>query len=276
MARVLIVTSTTDPASANILRNLLDEAAWERDGVFEGVPSYRRGDLRLVTLREAHLERDHLDRDVAAATGEAPDLVVYASRHRSESGIPTLTVHPLGNLGAEAKFGGIPNRLVPAAPHAMTEALRVLKGEAEGLDFAVSFEATHHGPYLETPSFYIELGSDETAWEREAPARAIARTLLRLRPAEHSVALGLGGGHYVPRLTDVALRRRVSFGHMIPSYALPDLDEAMLRQAMARSPGVSVAYLHRKAVEASLRSRVEALVREAGLGLVREADLAPR
>lgn len=275
MALVLIVTSQEDPASANIRRQLRREASWDAAGAFEGVPAYRRGGLRLVTLKGPHLTRDHLDRAVAEATGERSTLVIYASRHRSESGQRSLTVHPLGNPGENAKYGGLPGRLVPSAPHAMTEALRLLHREARGLDFAVSFEATHHGPYLETPTFYIELGSDEAAWEEALPARAIARVLLNLRPAEHPVALGLGGGHYVPRMVDVALRCRVSFGHMIPSYALEHLDEATLEEAIQRSPGARLAYFHRTAVPVPLRRRLERLVEAQGLRVVRRRDLEP-
>ena len=39
--------------------------------------------------------------------------------------------------------------------------------------------------------------------------------------------MGIGGGHYAPRFTEVSLTKRISFGHMLPVHAfdLKDLDD---------------------------------------------------
>ncbi|MDX1535097.1 MAG: D-aminoacyl-tRNA deacylase, partial [Thermoplasmata archaeon] len=102
-----------------------------------------------------------------------------------------------------------------------------------------------------------------------------ARTLLALGPADHPVALGVGGGHYVPRLTDVALGRQVSFGHMIPTYALDTLSEPVFRDAISRTPGAGLAYVHRKAIRNPNRERVMRWIHDAGLKVIRERDLGP-
>ncbi len=271
---ILIATSLADPASTAILGHLLQTERWAEVGSFDGNPAYQRGERTIVALKDSALYRDHLDREVQRTRGVKPELIIYVSRHRSESGMRSLTVHPIGNLG-EAQLGGRPRKLVPTVPHWMTQALRLLKRKAEGLDFAVSFEATHHGPYLETPAFYIEVGSDEVAWVDKGATSAIAEVLSEVNPAENPVAIGLGGGHYVPRITDVALDRRVSFGHMIPSYALQNLSRSMLQQALQRSPGASLAYIHRKAIKGELRRRVTAMVESQGVRVVRQSDLEP-
>ncbi len=227
-----------------------------------------------MTLKDSHLNRDHLDVEVREALDLEPELVVYASKHRSESGMKSLTAHPMGNFG-EAGLGGVANKLVPTAPHWMTEALRRLKTRSSGLEYAVSFEATHHGPYLETPAFYIEVGSDEVAWEDDAATSAIAAVLAELEPKEYPVAVGVGGGHYLPRITDIALSRQISFGHLIPSYALKGLDESTFSQALERSPDVSLAYVHRKAVKGEMLRRLERMVDSQGLRIVQESELAP-
>jgi len=184
----VLVASEADEASAGQRAALLALAAWEPEAAFEGRPAYRRGDLWLISIAEHHLYRDHLDRDVAAALGEPPDLIVYLSKHRSESRTASLTVHPIGNPKG-ADFGGQPGTLVPAAPRWMTAALRQLRAEARGLPYEVTFEATHHGPYLETPTFYIEQGSTEKEWGDAEASAAIARTLLDLSPADVPVAI---------------------------------------------------------------------------------------
>ena len=268
------MASEADEASVTQRTALLALAEWSEGPPFEGRPSYRRRDVRVVTIRESHLYRDHLDRDLAAAFSESPELVVYLSKHRSESRTASLTVHPIGNPKG-ADFGGRSGTLVPAAPHWMTAALRRLRFEARGLPYEVTFEATHHGPYLETPTFYIEQGSTEKEWGDPEAAAAIARTLLDLEPVEAPVAVGLGGGHYVPRHTDVALARRVAFGHLLPGHALEELSDDVLAQAIARSPGSSLAYIHRKSLGKPETRALESRLAALGLRVVHEADLPP-
>ncbi|MFQ6012995.1 MAG: D-aminoacyl-tRNA deacylase [Thermoplasmata archaeon] len=271
---IVIVASLPDVASANIRRRLLERASWEEYGAFEGRPVYRREDRLLVTIEDLHLDRDGLDREIRKALAVDPEVLVFASRHSSRSGIPSFTVHPLGNFGT-AEFGGRPERLVPTSPAWMTQALRLLRERAAPFRRAVTFEATHHGPYLETPAFFVELGSDPAQWVEEGPAAVVADTLLALHPAEHPVLVGVGGGHYVPRMTDVALGRGVSFGHLIPSYAVETLSEAVFGEAVAKTPGATLAYVHRKALRGPARQRMADLVEAAGLRVVRTRDLEP-
>jgi len=268
----VLVASEADEASRAQRDALLELASWSEDARFEGLPTWRRGDLWLVTIAEHHLYRDRLDETIAGHFGGPPELLVYLSKHRSESGTPSLTVHPIGNLGS-ADFGGLAGTLVPAAARAMTAALRALRREAAGLRYNVTFEATHHGPYLATPTFYIEQGSTEREWADREAARAIARTLLGLEPVDAPIAIGIGGGHYVPRHTDVALERRVAFGHLLPAYALPSVDEAMLAQAVDASRA-TLAYVHRKSVSKPEARRLEERLEALGVKVVREADLA--
>jgi D-aminoacyl-tRNA deacylase len=267
-----LVASEADEASRTQRDELLRLASWTPVGRFSGHGAHRLGDLTLVTIPEHHLSRDHLDRDLEVTFEDSVDLVVYLSKHRSESGRPSLTVHPIGNPGA-AEFGGQPESLVPAAPAWMTAALRDLRREACGLPFEVTFEATHHGPYLEAPTFYIEQGSTEREWADPAAARAIGRVLLGLRPLDAPVALGFGGGHYMPRLTDVALTRRIAFGHLLPSHVLDASHLDRIDRAAEQTSGARLAYVHRKSLPKPLARAVEGRLESLGLRIVREADL---
>ncbi len=157
------VASAADEASQNQRDALLELTSWDREEAFGGAPSWRLRDVVVVTIPEHHLYRDHLDRDLETTFGDRADLLVYLSKHRSESRRPSLTVHPIGNPRA-AEFGGQPETLVPSAPRWMTAALRGLRRESAGLAYEVTFEATHHGPFLTAPTFYIEQGSTEAEW----------------------------------------------------------------------------------------------------------------
>ncbi len=270
----LLVASAADEASMNQRDAVLRLADWAEAGTFQGSPAFRHGEMTLVTTADMHLYHDHVDREAGDALGFHPEVVVFLSKHRSESRTPSLTVHPIGNLGP-AEFGGRPSTLVPAAPHLMTEALREVKREAAGLPYSVTFESTHHGPYLETPAFYIEAGSTEREWRDPRAAEALMRALLRVRPHRGPVAIGVGGGHYVPRVSDVALATGVLFGHIVSGHALPTLTDGMIDQIIARTPGASVVYFHRKAIEKPVLRDLEARFGSRGLRAVHEADLPP-
>jgi len=137
----------------------------------------------------------------------------------------------------------------------------------------VTFEATHHGPYLTSPTFYIEQGSTEREWRDREASRVIGRVLLGLQPVDAPIAIGIGGGHYVPRHTDLALRRRIAFGHLLATYALTSSSLDLLDQAIERTEGATLAYLHRKALAKPEVRAIEKRLESLGLRIVREADL---
>lgn len=267
-----LVSSEADEASRLQRDELLHLESWSREASFANRDAWRRGDLVLVTIPETHLYRDHLERDLGAAFGGSVDLVVYLSKHRSESGRPSLTVHPIGNPGG-ATFGGQPQTLVPSAPAWMTAALRGLRREVEGHRYEVTFEATHHGPYLAAPTFYIEQGSTEREWADADAARTIGRVLLRLESLDAPIAIGLGGGHYVPRHSDLALTKRIAFGHLLPAHALDISALDVIDQAIDRTPGARLAYVHRKSLPKPVLRAAEERLDSFGLRVVREADL---
>ncbi|MEM0344249.1 MAG: D-aminoacyl-tRNA deacylase [Thermoplasmata archaeon] len=269
----LIVTSSDDPASMNIRARLLERSGWSEKEVFGGHPVMAKDDFRMVLVDRIHLEEDYVDRSFREATGEAPEAVIFASRHRAESRIPTLTVHPIGNYSA-ADFGGLPRTLCPAAPHLMTAALRELHKNAKGLGFNVSFETTHHGPSTESPTFYIEIGSYEELWTREDAADAVAESILTAAPRESPVVVCVGGGHYAPRFTDVALSRDVSIGHMAANYALESLDDEMIAQMSSKSAGARKVYFHRKGMPKPAYRELSERFTRLGFEEVSSADLA--
>lgn len=245
----LIVTSREDVASMNIRKHLLSGWEWKQTGTFEDDPILEFDNFLMVTIPEIHLDRDDLDKQVGEITGKDFEVVVFASRHRAESKLPTLTVHPIGNF-SKAEFGGRDRTLVPVSPHLMTSSLRLLKELWTGTGFGISFETTHHGPYLETPSFFIEVGSDESLWTHEEAAGTIARVIMTAQEKKGEVVMCVGGGHYAPRFTDLALENPVSIAHMAANYALDALyDERIMAEMIRKSGSPKVVYFHRKSMQ---------------------------
>ncbi|MDD5502177.1 MAG: D-aminoacyl-tRNA deacylase, partial [Candidatus Thermoplasmatota archaeon] len=175
--------------------------------------------------------------------------------------------------------GGKSQMLVPSAPALMTAALRELLKSAKGLDFAAAFEVTHHGPYSEKPVFFIEIGSDETAWNDEKAGSAIANALVStfsLPLAESPICIGIGGGHYAPRQTDMAKNKKISFGHMLPDYQIEGASDDELKRkismAVSSTPGCRYAYIDKKSLGKEVH-RIEKMLEEISIKRIRGEGL---
>jgi D-aminoacyl-tRNA deacylase len=293
----LVVISKSDAASVNIQQRLFelehDNGCWDRSEelLYDGHPVYTFGDLALmVSIKEYHLYADNIGKNVEgelAKQGLDVDIntVIFATKHRSESGMRTLTVHPVGNYKKAADYGGRSEELVPTAPQLMTAAYRRLymNGIAKfGPEpkYAITFEVTHHGPYMDTPAFFIEIGSNEAEWRDEEAGLVLAKTINDILPSnvvnvlkDDPVLIGLGGGHYAPRFSDVARTKCVAFGHMIPTYALDGIDNKMLLRAIERTPGAENVYFHRNSMKKAWYRDFKSYYEEHGFQVVRSSDL---
>jgi D-aminoacyl-tRNA deacylase len=258
----------------NIRSRLLEKTSWEEKGVFDGHPVMSNGDFRMIQVDRIHLDEDFVDDRYALSSGESVQAVIFASRHKAESKIPTLTVHPIGNYSS-ADFGGRPGTLCESSPQLMTSALRTLKAKAQGMSFEVSFETTHHGPILSSPAFYIEIGSYEELWGREDAAEAIAETILAVKDEGYPTVVCIGGGHYAPRFTEVALSRKVAIGHMAANYALDHLDDAMILQMVAKSDNAKKVYFHKKGMPRAKYRELRERFASCGLKEISSEDLDP-
>lgn len=270
----LIVTSSEDPASMNIRARLLEKPGWNECGTFNTHAVLAKDDFRMVQVDRTHLDEDFVDDRVASILRESVDVVIFASRHRAESRIPTLTVHPIGNYSA-AEFGGKPGTLCRTSPQLMTSALRNLAENAKGLGFNVSFETTHHGPTVSSPAFYIEIGSYEELWGREDAAEAIAKSILSVRDDRHPVVVCVGGGHYAPRYTEIALSRKVAIGHMAANYALESIDDSMISQMTSKSEGATMVYFHKKGMPKAAYRTIREKFTARGISEISSNDLEP-
>jgi D-aminoacyl-tRNA deacylase len=111
--------------------------------------------------------------------------------------------------------------------------------ENQNLDYEVSYEGTHHGPSLDVPTMFAELGSSPPQWNdtnaAKAVAAAVTETILKLNDKPVETVLGIGGPHYNAKFTRMALESETAFGHMIPKYAVSSLDTAILNQCIQRT-----------------------------------------
>lgn len=267
----LIVTSRTDIAGSNIYKKLALDFGFREEGEFEGKPIYKKGEVWLIATEKRQTEANHLDEFFD------PEYYVFASRHRSESGERTLTVHVTGNLTEKAEVGGRPEELAYSNPAAMKVALTELeKGRKKhNLDYKVSMEATHHGPTeLKKPVLFVEVGSTEVEWRDSDAVEVVARAALKAAEnrKEYTRAIGIGGNHYAPVHTKAVLNSDISIGHIIPTYAISAVEKDVFSQAIERT-GAEFGFLDWKGMRKEHKDRMREFASECGLELKRGKDI---
>ncbi len=261
-----------DPASVNLRDRVMESGTWEQTSrSFRGQPVWSRSEAILIEIAGPSVTDEAFDADLRATNLPVRD-VWFLSKHAAASGTASLTVHPIGNPGGEAKFGGRPATLVPAAARDMGALLRRMAHHADRLKLPhqVTYEATHHGPFLSFPTLFVEIGSDARWYNDPQSAQAVAAAINDVLGGEGSsrgpVLVGVGGGHYAPRATDIAKEGEADFGHLLPNHALearpgPEL----LKQAFDATPGCTGLHLHHKGMSGALRQNVVAWANATGL-----------
>jgi D-aminoacyl-tRNA deacylase len=251
----LIVASNKDPASLNIKEKLLKNHPFQKTNrIYQQNPlltaEISGKNITLATLSEESVHAQYLQDDFSDA-----ELIVFISRHSSQSGTPTLTVHVPGNFGA-AELGGLPKTVSTAPAVQMQTALKTLAQMKEklSLNYEVSYEVTHHGPSLEVPAMFVELGSSPLQWSDQVAALAVATAAISAITSsgepQGRVAIGIGGTHYNQKFSQLALQGKATFGHMIPKYAIKNLDLPLLLQCIQKTQGkVCVALIDWKGIQ---------------------------
>ncbi len=250
----LILASAKDPAAKNIAARLLELYDFERSSTIPN--SHICGQVLLAQVAGGVTQLSSIPVDA--------EEVIVASRHASESGKPSLTVHVPGELEKR--------ELAVASPPTIKSALQELVAARDelGLPHEVSLEATHHGPTkLDVPVAFVEIGSSQEHWANEDAGKAVARAIMvAASGAECRNAVGIGGPHYAPRHTEITLRTDVGVGHILPKYVR--IDEELLEQAIVRTRGgVGLLALDWKGMSGEQRDICQAVADRLGIEMQR-------
>jgi D-aminoacyl-tRNA deacylase len=268
---ILLVASNKDVAGLTITRQVLDHYPFKVTGTtFQKNPVYHaqinKKDVTLIILSEETVNAQTLTDSFTK-----PSLIVFISRHSSTSGKPTLSVHTPGNIGP-AELGGLPKQVSISPATAMRDALKALAYFKEGmqLEYEVSYECTHHGPSLNAPTMFVEIGSLPKQWRdlkaAEAVAHAAVSAISKFGTSENTAVLGIGGTHYNQRFTRMTLDDEAVFGHMIAKYAVPSVDAEMLRQCVDKTlETVECAILDWKGIKSQDKPQLLKALEKAGL-----------
>jgi len=244
MSMIAILISTKDPAGMNIKEHLLAEESWEKsEEIFDNHPVYQKNSTKMYTTDQSIITYEHVDKNIHA------DFFICPTKHQSQSGIPSLTCHTPGNWG-EASFGGKEKFLCLSHARAQSFTYLLLKKNKEQSilhNFDVIMEATHHGPEIQSPIMFIEIGSTENEWSIPEAGKVIAKTIMELisflpeiSSQFQEIAIGIGGTHSCSNFTKVLVRNNIAIGHVCPKYSLPQLDINMIQQAIEKSNATMV------------------------------------
>jgi len=220
--KFLIVGSKSDPASRNIIMNLMDIGHFD----FHLID----GDM----LKTENLEISKINEY---------DLIIFASKHKSEKHTKSLTVHAPGNLSfEEPKFGGKKGKVCIASAVFQKQIFKKLRENAEKSalkKYNVTMEATHHGPLINKPCLFIEIGATEEEWKDKRAGFAVAKTISEAiqefkENKYHEIAVGIGGPHYCPEFNKLQLDSNVAISHVIPKYISP-ITEEMIKEVWKKT-----------------------------------------
>ena len=230
--KYLVVASKKDRAGINITTQLSQFRANPLISSVKKAPSF---DFYLVD--DEIIETKNIDLNRI----NQYDFIIFASKHASEKGEKALTIHAPGNF-RDARFGGERGKVCKASAIFMKQIFEKLNQTAEKYhlrDYKISMEATHHGPLIDKPCLFIEIGSTENEWRDSKAAFIVAKTISEIidefkHNPYNEVALAVGGPHYCPNFNKIQANSNIAISHVISQYVFP-LTEEMIREAVEKT-----------------------------------------
>ncbi len=253
-----IVASKKDEAGMNIIEE------------FEKISS-----LPIYLTEKEIIYAENIDREVKE------DFIIFASKHQGKKE-KMLSIHAPGNWGV-AEMGGENKKICKTSALFLKHLFQVLNEETENLEgWQTTLEVTHHGPYVEKPCCFIEIGSCLKQWRDKKAGKIIAETIKKAIETfdkeklekKWGVAIGVGGPHYCPNFNKIQLKSEIALSHIIPQYAFP-IREGMLKEAINKTEeSVNFALIDWKGLKSEERKETINLLKEIGLDYKKTSEIS--
>lgn len=237
MQQIAVISSSRDPAGINIRNNLIELFGFERmDEKFDNNEVFQNNKIqnkiiKLYLINDELILAENIDKKIPA------DIFIFASKHKSRENTPSFAVHPIGNWD-NADFGGKEKTLCPSSAALLKNFFIELNENAKDTGYQITMEATHHGPFVEKPAVFIEIGSTEKEWNAKENGEIIAKTIMGAlggQNKDYKIAVGIGGQHYCNNFNKIALSADVAISHICPKYHLEKLDGSLIKQAIEKT-----------------------------------------
>lgn len=225
-----VIYSKKDEAGVNIIEKLKD---------------YFLPQMQIIESNKDTINLENIDeKDERLRNVE---FIIFATKHVSKAGDKTLCLHVPGNW-RNADYGGKAGRICKASSLIQKYLFQKLEEnhiQSKLENYKVTLECTHHGPLIEKPCCFIEVGGTEIEWNDKEAAEIIAKTINDFQNFETwknqeenkklKSAIGIGGPHYAPNFTKIQLtNKQIAIGHIIPEYALP-LSDSIIMEIIAKT-----------------------------------------
>lgn len=268
---LLLVASKKDLAGQNIAQTLLTNYPFKQTKNLDNKNPLYSGFIRQKKIFLTIINEEITNSQNLTKQYQNLEFIIFLSRHSSISGKPTFSVHTPGNLNT-ADFGGLPKKISIAPAEAMKNALKALEllRDASAKNFDVSYECTHHGPSLNTPTMFVELGSSKTQWcdpkAAEIVGHAAVSAISKFKINNKTAVLGIGGPHYNRKFTKLALTTDTIFGHIIPKYQIEHLTADIINQCIQKTlEKVDYAMLDWKGIKGSDKPNLLKMLKDVNL-----------
>ena len=231
---IAVIASSRDSAGINIRKNLIKLFNFKDIEKFGNSQIFQYNNIKLYLIDDDLIFAERIDKKINA------DVFIFASKHRSKENTPSFTAHPIGNW-EKADFGGKEKTLCFSSAFLLKNLYLSLVQNShlqKNANFEVTLEATHHGPYVEKPAVFVEIGSTEKEWNDVLNGEIIAKTIingLMKQESDFISTILLGGGHYNQAGNKIMLKTDYAIGHVCPKHVLEHLDEEILMQAINKT-----------------------------------------
>lgn len=230
----------------------------------EIITQYSNGKTTFIMSKTDLLHSEYLDK-------LSFENLIFVSKHISSMGVAAFTVHSTGNWLSSAEYGGEPYTLSIASPLKMLTFLKALNSIQT--KSTITYEATHHGPLLKTPSLFLEFGGSELDINNTKNAELLAKILYSsINPEAFSgkIVIGIGLGHYPKKFTSLALSKDYAFSHILPKYAIekydiPTFKKMVLLAISSSKPFPKLAVIEKKGLNKFKFDTLLYLLKEKGL-----------
>ncbi|MEM3362318.1 MAG: D-aminoacyl-tRNA deacylase [Candidatus Anstonellaceae archaeon] len=267
-----ILYSTKNIASLNIIENLKKYYAWKEEG--KQIYFSSCGKKECCTTFFGY-GQDVEILEVKPTKEMAEKYFLYASSHKSEKNLPSLTVHVPGNW-VEAEYGGEPKTLNYSFGSKIKQILKYIDEESKKNSFGwqISMEVDHHGPTIKEKKalIFVEIGSGPEEWKDQIAGKIIATAIFKallIKSQSYKTYIAFGGGHYAPKFSEFVLGKRklegeeIAISHICPKYRVERIDKEVIKQAIEKNfEKIEGALIDKKGLDKSGREKIVNILEE--------------
>ncbi len=272
MQKIIIIASSIDAASMNMYE-WLRKYFQQTQMFFDSLPvySYKTNFMEyfLVCIQSSSVYAENIDRDLQAVFGEISTLI-FVTKHDSRSGVASYCVHTQGNWNKNELGGN--ERELAITPVVLKHAIFQELYAQNTSDFEVVHECTHHGPSVQIPSVFVEIGSTHVEWSNTDCGKFVARCLLLVfqsycgeKTTLKPVVTLFGGTHTCSNILRLCKEDKVLLAHGCANYAILDLTAEIIQKALDKTTLPTQIVIDYKSLDAQKRQKLLGLLDLLGL-----------